>query len=68
MMTTEHKLEEIKRKMKRQLEKGQNCEKTNDIYRELIAKLEQKKHLIELMNMKDSKYYENQFKPKSYEK
>jgi hypothetical protein len=51
MMTTEHKLEDIKRKMKRQLEKGQNCEKTNDIYRQLL---------------KDSKYYENQFKPKDY--
>jgi hypothetical protein len=51
MMTTEAKLEEIKRKMKRQLEKGQNCEKTNDIYRQLL---------------KDSKYYENRFKPKGY--
>jgi hypothetical protein len=36
MMTTEAKLEEIKRKMKRQLEKGQNCEKTNDIYRQFL--------------------------------
>jgi hypothetical protein len=53
MMTTEAKLEEIKRKMKRQLEKGQNCEKTNDIYRQLL---------------KDSKYYENQFKVKDYGK
>jgi hypothetical protein len=51
MMTTEAKLEEIKRKMKRQLEKGQNCEKTNDEYRKLL---------------KDSKYYENQFKVKDY--
>ena len=29
-------LEEIKKKMQRQLEKGQNCEKTNTKYRELI--------------------------------
>ncbi len=46
-------LEEIIKKMERQLSKGQNCEKTNDAYRKAL---------------KDAKYYENQFKPKDYQK
>ena len=29
-------LEEVIKKMQRQLERGQNCEKTNNIYRQLI--------------------------------
>ena len=70
MITTKShskQLEIVERWMQRQLSMGWNCEKTNTKYRELIAKLEQKKILIELMNMKDAKYYENQFKPKGYE-
>jgi len=51
MKPTEEQLEEIKKKMARQLEKGQNHEPTNDKYRQLL---------------KDSKYYENQFKVKDY--
>ena len=51
MKPLEEQLEEIKRKMERQLAKGQNCEATNKKYRELL---------------KDAKYYENQFKPKDY--
>lgn len=50
--------------MQRQLNNGRNFEETNTKYRELLAKLEQKKHLIEML---DGKYYENQFKPKGYE-
>lgn len=47
--------------------KGTNSERVNKVYRNILkAKLEQKKHLIELMNMKDSEYYENQFKAKDY--
>jgi hypothetical protein len=43
-------------------------ESVNKVYRNILkAKLEQKKHLIDLMNMKDNKYYENQFKPKGYD-
>jgi len=42
MKTEEEQLEEIKKKMQRQLEKGQNCEKTNTIYRQLIKPLYEK--------------------------
>ena len=45
-------LDIVNRWMQRQLSMGWNCEKTNDRYRELIAKLEQRKHLIDLMNEK----------------
>jgi hypothetical protein len=51
MKTKQERVEIIKRWMQRQLERGHNCEKTNARYRELF---------------KDSKYYENQFKPKDY--
>ena len=51
MKPIEEQLEEIKKKMARQLEKGQNDEKTNDTYRKLL---------------KDADYYQNQFKPKSF--
>ncbi len=54
MKTIEEQLEEVKKKMARQLDKGQNCEKTNFLYRDLIKEV----------LFKDSKYYENQFKPK----
>lgn len=66
MKNFEQQLDIVNRWMQRQLSMGWNCEKTNDKYRYLIAKLEQKKRLIELMNMKDNKYYENQFKAKGY--
>ena len=46
-------LDEIKKKMQRQLDKGQNCEKTNGIYRKLL---------------KDANYYQNQFKVKDHKK
>jgi hypothetical protein len=52
MKTKQERLEIIKRWMQRQLERGQNCERTNARYRELF---------------KDAKYYENQFKVKGYE-
>ena len=46
--------------------RGINKESVNKVQRNILkAKLEQKKHLIEML---DAKYYENQFKPKGYEK
>jgi len=38
-------IEEIKKKMERQLAKGQNCEKTNDAYRKLLKEEKAKKGL-----------------------
>jgi hypothetical protein len=62
-------LQRINRILAFYYKRGINKESVNKVQRNILkAKLEQKKHLIELMNMKDSKYYENQFKPKSYEK
>jgi hypothetical protein len=51
MKTKQERVEIIKRWMQRQLERGQNCERTNKRYIELF---------------KEAKYYENQFKVKDY--
>jgi len=53
MKTTEQKIQIIRRWMKRQYKRGENNELTNNKYRQLL---------------KDSKYYENQFKIKDYGK
>jgi chorismate mutase len=53
MKTTEQKIQIIKRWMKRQYKRGENNEFTNSKYRQLL---------------KDSKYYENQFKVKDYDR
>jgi hypothetical protein len=67
-------LQRIKRVMDYYYRRGTNREKVNDIYRKILAeKFKQKKTLIDIMQFdekiemyKDSKYYENQFKPKDY--
>ena len=60
-------LQRINRILAFYYKRGINKESVNKVQRNILkAKLEQKKHLIELMNMKDSKYYENQFKTKDY--
>jgi len=57
-------LQRINRILAFYYKRGVNKESVNLVYRKIIrAKLQQKKHLIELMN---SEYYENQFKPKDY--
>lgn len=47
----------IKKVMDYYYRKGTNKERVNDIYRKIIS-----------VKFKDAKYYENQFKPKGYEK
>jgi hypothetical protein len=72
MKTIDERIEEVEKTMLKEYKRGQNNELTNEKYRKLL-KEKQRESIINIMQLdekdnlyKDSKYYENQFKPKDF--